>query len=67
MPPTNTVFVAISLERRKELEEHHLDARSPLPRKYDAQVIDHLRQAGAKAIAMDMEFTHPTNEKKTTS
>ena len=64
MAPTNTVFVAISLEAEKELEEHHLDARSPLPRKYDAQVIDHLRQAGAKAIAMDMEFTHPTNEQE---
>ena len=63
-PPSNIVFVAISLEAEKELEEHHLDARSPLPRKYDAQVIDHLRQAGAKAIAMDMEFTHPTNEEE---
>jgi adenylate cyclase len=60
-PPSNLVFVQISLEAEKELEEHHLDARSPLPRKYDAEVIDHLRRAGAKAIAMDMEFTHETN------
>jgi adenylate cyclase len=63
-PPSNIVFVAISLEAEKELEEHRLDARSPLPRKFDAEVIDHLRQAGAKAIAMDMEFTHPTNEEE---
>lgn len=60
-PPTDIVFVSISLAAEKELEEHHLDARSPLPRKYDAEVIDHLRRAGAKAIAMDMEFTHETN------
>ena len=63
-PPSNIVFVAISLAAEQELEEHHLDARSPLPRKYDAEVIDHLRLAGAKAIAMDMEFTHPTNERR---
>jgi adenylate cyclase len=60
-PPSNIVFVQISLEAEKELEERHLDARSPLPRIYDAQVVDRLRRAGAKAIAMDMEFTHETN------
>ena len=63
-PPSNIVFVAISLAAEKELEEHHLDARPPLPRKFDAEVIDHLREAGAKTIAMDMEFTHPTNEEE---
>jgi adenylate cyclase len=60
-PPSNIEFVAISLAAEQELLEHHLKARSPLPRKYDAQVVDRLREAGAKTIAMDMEFTQETN------
>jgi adenylate cyclase len=59
--PSDIVFVAISPEAEHELELHGLDARSPLPRKYDAEVIDRLRQAGARTIAMDMEFIHETN------
>jgi adenylate cyclase len=61
-PPSNIVFVAISVEAEQELAAHHLEARSPLPRQYDAEVIDRLRRAGAKAIGMDMEFTQRTNE-----
>src|SRR5262249_42302675 len=30
---------------------------------YDAQVIDRLRLAGARTIAMDLEFAHPTDER----
>jgi adenylate cyclase len=63
-PPPDIVFVQISPAAEQELEAHHLDARSPLPRKYDAQVIDRLRRAGAKAIAVDMEFTQKTNEEE---
>jgi adenylate cyclase len=59
--PSNIVFVQISPEAEAELESRHLDARSPLPRRYDAEVIDRVRRAGAKAIAMDMEFVHETN------
>ncbi len=59
--PSNIVFVAIDPEAEQELEAHHLDARSPLPRRYDAKVIDQLRRAGATAIAMDMEFTQQTD------
>src|SRR5665213_3394436 len=54
-PPSDIVFVAISPEAEHELELHGLDARSPLPRKYDAEVIDRLRQAGARTIALDIE------------
>jgi adenylate cyclase len=61
-PPSDIVFVAISPEAEKELKEHHRQARSPLPRGYDAEVVDHLRHAGAKVIAMDIEFTQKTNE-----
>jgi adenylate cyclase len=59
-PSSDIVFVAISLAAEQELEEHHLESRSPLPRKYDAEVVNRLRRAGARAIAMDMEFTHET-------
>jgi adenylate cyclase len=60
-PPSNIVFVTIDPEAEQELEADHLHARSPLPRKYDAKVIDNLRRAGATAIAMDMEFTQQTD------
>jgi adenylate cyclase len=60
-PPSNIVFVAISVQAERELKERHLESRSPLPRRFDAQVLDRLRRAGAKAIAMDMEFTQETN------
>ena len=59
-PSSDIVFVAISLAAEQELEEHQMESRSPLPRKYDAEVVDRLRRAGARAIAMDMEFTHET-------
>ena len=57
-PPKDIVFVAISLQAEKELEEAHRQARSPLPRRYDAAVIDNLRRAGAHVIAMDLQFTN---------
>jgi adenylate cyclase len=61
-PPSNIVFVQISEQAERELSEHGLVSRSPLPRRYDAEVLDRLRRAGAKAIAMDMEFTTRTTE-----
>jgi adenylate cyclase len=63
-PPSDIVFVQISPAAEQELEAHHLDARPPLPRKYDAQVIDQLRRAGARAIAVDLEFTQRGNEEE---
>jgi len=63
-PPADVVFVQISEQAEAELEHAGLDARSPLPRRYDAQVIDRLRRAGARAIAMDMEYIHQTNPRE---
>ncbi len=60
-PPSDIVLVQISVAAERELKQHGLVSRSPLPRKYDAEVVDRLRRAGAKAIAMDMEFTQETN------
>jgi adenylate cyclase len=39
----------------------HYDANFPFPRRDDARVIDNLRKAGASHIAMDMQFTQPTD------
>ncbi len=60
--PSDVVLVGIDPITFQELTNHHLHSEFPFPRRYDAEVIDHLRMAGAKVIAMDMEFTHPTDE-----
>jgi adenylate cyclase len=60
-PPSDIVFVAIEPQTFAELEAAHMQAEFPFPRRYDAKVIDRLREAGAKTIAMDMEFTRKTN------
>ena len=60
-PPSDIVFVAIDPATFEELEAHHQKAEFPFPRHYDATVIDRLREAGARTIAMDIEFTHQTD------
>ncbi len=60
--PSNIVFVALNPQAEQELETHHLDFRSPLPRKDDAEVVEHLRTAGAKTIGIDFEFIERTKE-----
>lgn len=39
---------------------HALKVRPPIPRRYQARVVDRLRRAGAKVIAIDFEFLNPT-------
>jgi adenylate cyclase len=60
-PPADVVLVAIDPATFQELTSAKLHSEFPFPRRYDAQVIDHLRLAGAKAIVMDLEFTHETD------
>ncbi len=38
-----------------------LNQQWPFPRRLHAKVIDRLREAGAKAIAVDIQFTEPSN------
>ena len=38
-----------------------LNEQWPFPRRLHAKVIDRLREAGAKAIAVDIQFTEPSN------
>jgi adenylate cyclase len=60
-PPQNIVFVGIDNATLDELA--HTGHRFPYPRRFDAQVIDRLRQAGARTIAIDLEFTERTDER----
>lgn len=59
--PANIVLVNIDNATLAELERRHLQSEFPFPRRYDARVIDRLRQAGAKVIAVDMQFTQQTD------
>jgi adenylate cyclase len=65
-PPSNVELVAIDPSTLAELRNHQLPSEAPLARSLDAKVIDHLRLAGAKVIAMDLEFTHPVEKEEET-
>jgi adenylate cyclase len=56
-PPSGVAFVAIDPATFQELRTNF-----PFPRRYDARVIDNLRRAGARAIALDIDFSHATDE-----
>ncbi|MGA8364119.1 MAG: adenylate/guanylate cyclase domain-containing protein, partial [Solirubrobacteraceae bacterium] len=62
-PPPDVTLVAINAATFQELRNRQLPSEFPFPRHYYAEVIDNLRRAGARVIAMDIEFTHPTDEK----
>ncbi len=53
--PTLSYFASAAAVRK------HYAANWPFPRRDDARVIDNLVRAGAKQIAMDMQFTQPTD------
>ena len=55
------VLVDIDETTFNELRDEHKPAQWPFPRRYHARVIDALRRAGAKVIAVDVQFTEPTN------
>jgi adenylate cyclase len=60
-PPSNVVLVAIDPETLQAMRDADYHAEFPFPRRYDAKVIDHLRAAGAKVIAIDLEFSQETD------
>ncbi len=55
-------FVAIDAETAPELQAAGKQARFPFPRKYEGAVIEHINKGGAKAIAVDIEFTTRTDQ-----
>jgi adenylate cyclase len=59
--PPDVVLVGIDNATIDEMREHEIKTELPLPRRYDAKVIEHLLHAGAKVIAMDMEFASETD------
>jgi adenylate cyclase len=60
--PKDIVLVLIDDATLRELAQRHLQSEFPFPRKYDAAVIEGIRRAGAKAIAVDIQFTQRTDE-----
>jgi adenylate cyclase len=60
-PPSGLVLVQIDNATLQALARAHLHSEFPFPRGYDAKVIDRLRVAGARTIALDLEFTHETD------
>ncbi len=60
-PPDGVVLVGIDNATVDEMRERGMAARYPFPRRYDAKVIDNLRRAGAKVIAIDIEFAEETD------
>src|ERR1700719_3147348 len=59
--PSDIIVVQIDSLTLQELTRRHLHSEFPFPRTYDARVIDRLREAGAKVIAADLQFTQQTD------
>ncbi len=59
--PTDVVLVGIGNSTINEMRNHELSAEFPFPRRYDAAVIENLLRAGAKTIAVDIEFANETD------
>jgi adenylate cyclase len=63
-PPSDIVLVAIDPTTLAELRNRQMSSEFPFPRRYDAKVIDNLRKAGAKVIAVDLDFSHPSGSEE---
>jgi adenylate cyclase len=61
-PPANVVLVLIDNATLQEFRQLHMHSQFPFPRSYDVRLIDRLREAGARTIALDLEFTNQTTE-----
>jgi adenylate cyclase len=59
--PADVLLVKIDNATLQKFAAHGERANFPFPRVDDARVIDHLRQAGARVIAIDLQFTQPTD------
>jgi adenylate cyclase len=61
-PPPEVALVLIDNRTFAELTRLHMPSEWPFPRRYEARVIDNVRRAGARTIALDIEFAHETDE-----
>ncbi len=57
----NIAIVAIDGPTFSYFTEHHMRSQWPLPRRYYARVLDNLHRAGARVIAIDIQFTEPSD------
>jgi adenylate cyclase len=55
------LLVQVDEQSFNYFNDHNMPANWPWPRRYHAVVIDHLRAAGAKLIAFDIQFTQQTD------
>jgi adenylate cyclase len=60
-PPRDLLIVAIDDATFSALTQRGLPSQWPFPRRYHARVIDTLRRDGARVIAVDIQFTEPTD------
>src|ERR1700733_15700400 len=60
-PPHAVTIVGVDDKTFDYLKAHHLPSHFPLARRLDARVIDNLKRAGAKVIAVDVQYTEPTD------
>ena len=61
-PRGNIALVDIDNATLQQFARQERHFNYPIPRRYDAKVIDRLRQAGARVISVDLQFTQPTDE-----
>jgi adenylate cyclase len=59
--PANVVLVQIDNATLQKFAQSGEHANFPFPRAEDAKVIDNLRAAGARVIAIDLQFTQQTD------
>jgi adenylate cyclase len=59
--PPNLAIVGIDAATFNYLRSHRLPSQWPFPRRDEAQVIDNLHRAGARVVAVDIQFTEPTD------
>ena len=58
--PGDIAIVGIDDATFNYLRSHGLPSQWPFPRRDEARVIDNLHRAGARVIAMDIQFTEPS-------
>src|SRR6476659_2568581 len=60
-PPPGFVLVAIDATTFNDFRDAQMPSRWPFPRRYYARVLDNLHRAGARVIAVDIQFTEPSD------
>jgi adenylate cyclase len=60
-PPRDVLVVAIDDQTFTDFTDQRLHSQWPFPRRYHARVINTLHRDGARVIAVDIQFTEPTD------